>query len=334
MIGRPRTVVMMLATLLTAGCSVVTAAAQVPPTAMPSGNGDAPRAAISSTATLRSTAAHYVGMISAGFPASYTPEASFAKASGSKVNITGYYSGWLWKFRTLFADAAYQHGATVMVDMDPPQGQSAMAALARGADDGYLREFAVYVAAFHHPVILDFGHEMDGDWSGYGYGRVSPATFIAAYRHVHGVFDEMGARNVIWVWAVNVPVKGATAPLEEYFPGNAYVNWLGLDGYDWSTYQTFSEEFGPSLTTLRTFSSKPVIISETSVLASDRSGEQVESWLHGIVADHLLGLIWFDNNKEYSTVRGDKHDWLLEGDTLAEQAFKANAHLMSVNTAR
>jgi hypothetical protein len=334
MIRGPKLVVTVLAAVLTAGCSVVASAGQVPPTAMPSGNGQVPRDAVSSTATLAATPASYFGVISAGFPGSYAPAESFDAASGGKINIAGYYSGWLWAFQTSFASSAWSHGATMMIDMNPPSGQSAIAAIANGSDDRYLRQFAVSVAAFGHPVIIDFGHEMDGNWSGYGYGSVRPATFIAAYRHLHDVFTEFGARNVTWVWAINVPVNGETAPLQEYYPGNAYVDWLGIDGYDWSTFQDFTQEFGPTLQILRTFSSKPVIISETSVLTSPRSGEQVASWLEGIVTDHLLGLVWFDNNKAHSGARKDKHDWLLEGDTLAEQSFQANIHLLQVKPAR
>jgi Glycosyl hydrolase family 26 len=333
MIRGPKFVVTVLATMLTAGCTVVAAAGQVPPTAMPSGNGNVPKDTISSTATLGATSAGYLGVISAGFPASFTPAESFDAASGAKANIVGYYSGWLWAFQPTFALSAWRHGATTMIDINPPTGQAAMAAIADGSDDLYLRQFAVSVAAFGHPVIIDFAHEMDGNWTGYGYGSVLPATFIAAYRHVHDVFGEFGARNVTWVWAINVPVKGETAPLQEYFPGNAYVDWLGIDGYDWSTFQNFSEEFGPTLQTLATFSSKPVIISETSILQSPRSGEQVTEWLQGVVANHLLGLVWFDNNKENSGARKDKHDWLLEGDTLAEQAFQANAQLLRLKAA-
>lgn len=333
MIRGPRFVVTALAAMLTAGCSVAAVAGQVPPTAMPTGNGDVPNTTITSTAKLSATPTSYFGVISAGFPASYAPAESFDAAASSKVNIAGYYSGWLWAFQTSFAWTAWHHGATTMVDINPPTGQSAMASLASGADDRYLRQFAVSVAAFKHPVIIDFGHEMDGNWTGYGYGSVTPSTFIAAYRHLHDVFDEFGAHNVTWVWAINVPVTGETAPLEEYFPGNAYVDWLGIDGYDWSTFQDFTQEFGPTLQTLRTFSSKPVILSETSILQSPRAGKQVASWLQGIVADHLLGLVWFDNNKEHSTARNDKHDWLLEGDTLAEQAFQSDAHMLTVKPA-
>ncbi len=58
--------------------------------------------------------------------------------------------------------------------------------------------------AYRHPVILSFGHEMNGYWYSWGYRHTSPAMFVAAWRHIVTLFRAAGARNVTWLWTVNV----------------------------------------------------------------------------------------------------------------------------------
>ena len=86
--------------------------------------------------------------------------------------------------------------------MDPKN--ISVEAIASGHYDGYLTSYAETVRHYHHPVIVSFGHEMNGDWYSWGYKRTSPATFIAAWRHIVSLFRALGAQNVTWLWTVNV----------------------------------------------------------------------------------------------------------------------------------
>ena len=79
-----------------------------------------------------------------------------------------------------------------------------IAAIASGRYDGYLSAYAEAVRAYRHPVILSFGHEMNGTWYSWGYRHTSPAVFVAAWRHIVTLFRALGARNVTWLWTVNI----------------------------------------------------------------------------------------------------------------------------------
>ena len=70
-----------------------------------------------------------------------------------------------------------------------------MAAIAAGKYDGYLSSYAEAVKAYRHPVILSFGHEMNGSWYPWGYQGTSPPTFVAAWRHIVKLFRALGART-------------------------------------------------------------------------------------------------------------------------------------------
>ncbi len=86
-----------------------------------------------------------------------------------------------------------------------------LAAIASGHYDAYLTSYAEAVRSYRYPVILGFGHEMNGSWYSWGYRHSSPAAFVAAWRHIVTLFRELGARNVTWLWTVNIVHDGPAA---------------------------------------------------------------------------------------------------------------------------
>ncbi len=72
-----------------------------------------------------------------------------------------------------------------------PTGIS-IAAIASGHYDSYLSSYAEAVRAYRHPVILSFGHEMNGYWYSWGYLHTPPAAFVAAWRHIVTLFRALG----------------------------------------------------------------------------------------------------------------------------------------------
>lgn len=263
--------------------------------------------------------ASVIGVTAPGIPASYAPVAAFAAAIGHRVSVVMYYSGWGESFKTALAQAAWSHGATVMVNMAP---EGSLAAIAAGESDAYLRRFAGQVRAFGHPVTLAFGHEANGGWYPWGHRRQPPAEYIAAYRHVHNVIAAI-APGVTWLWTVNVPAGGGTLPPAADWPGAAYVSEIGIDGYDWTGTRTFAQEFGPTIAAVRRLGTEPVIIAETSVLPGRRAASQVTGLLDGIRADGLVGVVWFDTDKAGYKGTTDRHDWRLQDDLAALAAFRA-----------
>ena len=74
--------------------------------------------------------------------------------------------------------------------------------LRSGRYDGHIRAFARQARAWGRPFFLRFDWEMNGDWFPWG-ARASgnrPGEFRLAWRHVHRIFDRVGARNATWVW--------------------------------------------------------------------------------------------------------------------------------------
>ena len=134
----------------------------------------------------------YIGLYPHGAPDSYAPVKAFTTATEVKPNVVVYYSGWLEPFQVGFATAAAYHGAVPLVQMNPTGAN--LAAIAAGQYDSYLSTFAHAIRAYHHPVILSFGHEMNGYWYSWGYTHTSPVVFVAAWRHIVTLFRSLQVR--------------------------------------------------------------------------------------------------------------------------------------------
>ena len=144
----------------------------------------------------------YLGVYITGIPRSYTPVTHFVGATGVKPNLLLYYSSWWETFRTRFAATAASHGAVPLVQINPEKVR--LADIAAGKYNSYLAKFATAVRAYQHPVVVGFGHEMNAQWSQWGYRYAKPAVFVAAWRQIVNVFRAIGARNVTWLWTINV----------------------------------------------------------------------------------------------------------------------------------
>jgi mannan endo-1,4-beta-mannosidase len=245
---------------------------------------------------LPATPQSYLGVYTKGFPTSYSGLTAFAQATGSKPDVAMYYSGWYVPFPSGFARTAASNGVAPLVQMDP-DGVS-LAQIAAGRYDAYLSAYAEAVRAYRDPVIVSFGHEMNGTWYSWGYRHTSPAVFVAAWRHVVDLFRNFGARNVTWLWTVNVinDTQGGRIPSPAaWWPGSSYVNWVGIDGYYLKPSWAFAPLFGPTIAAVRRLTGDPILIAETGAVRAAEQPAKIANLFAGIRAYGLLGLVWFDS---------------------------------------
>ena len=223
-------------------------------------------------------------------------------------------------------------GAVPVVTWEPwlagggtSQPAYALQRIAAGDFDPYITRWAQGLRGFGKPVLLRFAHEMNGDWYPWS-ERVngnSAGDYAAAWRHVHGVVTAAGATNVTWVWAPNVPYSGSL-PFDELYPGDAYVDVVGLDGYNfgnstsWSTWVAPDDLFSAGLDEARRLApGKPVLIAETS---SAELGGDKAAWIRDAIAylaaqPDVQAFVWFDFDKET--------DWRIASSPGSAQAFAA-----------
>jgi mannan endo-1,4-beta-mannosidase len=266
-----------------------------------------------STDTLSAAPHGYLGVYVPGMPATEAGLTAFSSETGTRPNVAVYYSGWLEPFKTGFAEQVTARGAVPLVQIDP-EGIS-LAAIARGRYDSYLRSYAQAVRTLGHPVIISFGHEMNGDWYSWGNGKTTPAHFVAAWRHIVDVFRGWGAFNVTWLWTINSLAGGpgqAAAPAA-WWPGASYVNWVGIDGYYYYPSESFHTVFGTTLSVIRHFTNDPVLIPETGIAPTAGKAAIIPRLFAGALSAGVLGVVYFD-------AKGFR-DWSLGGDPTALAAF-------------
>ena len=241
-------------------------------------------------------AGSYLGVYANGVPASYAGVTAFRNATGARPDVVMYYSGWYVPFPVRFATTTANNGAVPLVQMDP-DGVS-VAAIASGRYDGYLSAYAEAVRAYRHPVILSFGHEMNGDWYSWGHRKTSPTVFVAAWRHIVTVFRTLGAQNVTWLWTVNIinDTHGGSIPRPaKWWPGGSYVNWVGIDGYYLKPSWKFAPLFGPTIAAVRQLTGDPILIAETGAVPAAGQPAKIADLFAGIRDYGLLGFVWFDS---------------------------------------
>ena len=254
---------------------------------------------------LPTTPQSYLGVYAHGTPASYGGVTAFTSATGAKPDVVMYYSGWYEPFPISFATTAANNGAVPLVQMDPIP--HSVTGIASGRYDGYLSAYAEAVRAYRHPVILSFGHEMNGSWSSWGYRHTSPAAFVAAWRHIVTLFRELGAGNVTWLWTINIvnnTQRGRIPPPAPWWPGSSYVTWVGIDGYYLKPSWQFAPLFGPTIAQVHALTRDPILIAETGATPAAGQPAKIADVFAGIHAYGLLGFVWFDStnsiNQDFS----------------------------------
>jgi hypothetical protein len=197
-------------------------------------------------------------------------------------------------------------------------------AIAAGRYDGYVRRAARAAAGWGRPLLLRFAHEMNGNWYpwGRGYGS-SAALYKRAWRHLVRIFRGAGASNVTWVWTPNVDNHGKY-PFRGFYPGDAWVDWVGLDGFNWGKegeWTSFRQVFGHSYGVLTQISRRPVLIAETG---STQRGGSKPRWVSRALRREIPSLrrvraiVWFDE-------RFNGIDTRVDSSRAALRAFRAAA---------
>ncbi len=212
-------------------------------------------------------------------------------------------------------------GATVMPDFQ-------LADVIAGTYDSYIRQFAEAARNWGHPFFLRFDWEMNGNWFPWSesVNGNNAGEFVAAWRHVHDIFSSAGATNATWVWCPYAEADRRFAPLQPLYPGNQYVDWTCIDGFNWGSnpanphkWRSFNQIFAVTYRRLieRIAPDKPIVLAE---LASTGRGRPKARWIRNMFKQlatryrRVRALIWFDQ-----VDRGV--NWPLETSAAATRAF-------------
>ena len=248
----------------------------------------------------------------------------FERHAGKRVAILNQGQPW-GQWDKVEAEATAARGAIPLVTMGLPVGVT-LESIAKGGQDATIKKWALEAKAFGRPFLFAPWWEMNGGW--YTWGK-SP-FFIAAWRRFHDLVVGQGATNVTWTWLVNSVWSDPASSPAPYYPGDAYVDWAGLDSYNWGEnpaqpdrWITPDQTISPTLKILREVApKKPVIIVENA--ASEYGGNKAD-WIREMLTTYLphhpeiKAYLWFNWN---FLKRGVRHDWPIESSTPAQQQFR------------
>lgn len=290
----------------------------------------APGAAVSDLASVPPVA---LGAWIPGSWGSGAPIDAFTSLVGAAPALLLWYQDWVHNpgFNAASLDVAYDKGAAPVLTWEPwdytagpNQPAFALKNLVAGAYDAFILQWARGAASWGKSLFLRPMHEMNGNWYPWaaGVNGNAPSDYVAAWQRVVRIFRSVGATNVRWVWSPYV-VGGLVSPFETFYPGDDWVDWVALDGYNWGTTQSWSQwralidVFGPSYATLAQLTAKPMMIAE---IGSAEQGGDKAAWItQGLLSDaptqlpRVRFILWFDENKET--------DWRVNSSSTSLAAF-------------
>lgn len=204
----------------------------------------------------------YIGMLGADRRVGYDV-AKIESVYGRKHALYLAYVGWRkvqtdtdTYFPARTAERVKALGGALQIGWEPRYGLDDV------KDDEYVRRFAKEAKASGIPIFLRYASEMNGEWVTW---HGEPIKYIEKFRLVHDIMKQE-APNVAMVWSPNFwPPDN----LDEYYPGDAYVDWIGFSLYA-SPFLSGKEYFkGTMIDTFAPlyarYSHKPIMISEGAI---------------------------------------------------------------------
>ena len=259
-------------------------------------------------------------------------KAAMAKREGDlgrSLDINHHYFSWNTPLSGWQLDWDAAEGRHSMISLASPDS---LTSVTSGAQDAWLRSQADAVKALGRPVFIRWMWEMDIMWD-----IESPAAFVAAWRRARDIFDQRGATNALWTWCPTA-YSFTTGVADRYYPGDAYVDWICADGYNWAPgragapWRSFKDIFR-DFYNWGTAHGKPLMVGETGT--EERYEGEKAAWYDGIVPalksyPNLKALVYFDTNT--TDFSGGWFEWRPDSSQSAYTAYRRMAADPYLNT--
>jgi Glycosyl hydrolase family 26 len=228
-------------------------------------------------------------------------------AAVSRPAIFGGYSGVDGNVKGVLANASTASGSIPMVSWKVDFSGNKVIS---GSDDTYLRAQAAAIKAYGKPVFVRLDWEMNGSWYVWGSGHVTPSAYVASWRYIWTLFHKEGVANAAFVWCPNVGELNQKSS-ELWYPGNGYVDWIGLDAYPDPSDPSAATKMltGPDgLDAMADFAAaqrKPFMLAEWGPQVVNARAPQVFDLVFAWAASHpatVKALVYFDSRNDILTL--------------------------------
>lgn len=251
------------------------------------------------------------------------------KKAGCTFQHVRWFQDWNQPFNQEYARLLSQKGRTLDLSWQPRYVSKGKLVgvpyrdIAAGKHDRFITQFARDIKRGGKTVSISFAPEMNGDWGVYQLtSKNTPAHFKQAWKRLVHIFWREKA-PVRWVWTPNILYPTALSSYRELYPGDGYVNEIGLDGYNWGTtnpwnrWKTFAQTFDESYVAIKQITSKPMQLGE---LSSVEKGGDKAQWILDACRQlpkyaRVKKAFWFHIND-------GRVDWRLTTSLASLQAFR------------
>ena len=157
--------------------------------------------------------------------------AAFEKLVGKKHATYFHYVGYGMPFPFRWVQELKASGHAPHIAWEPNEGLQFV------RDDDYLRGWAEAARHAGVPIFLRFASEMNGTWQAWS---GNPELYKEKWRLVYRVMHEV-APNVVMIWC---PFATPRATIPQYYPGDEYVDWVGVNIYSVLRHNGRPEQIG------------------------------------------------------------------------------------------
>ena len=232
------------------------------------------------------------------------------------------YNNFSLPFKTAYMNNAKESGKVVeytlyTTDISDGMEKDITLDILGGKYDAYLDSLAQNFNEYDHPVLFRLNNEMNGEWVLYSSHLVGKDTdlFIECWKYIYDKFEAHGVDNLIWVWNPNEKSFPGFSYNNYlcYYPGNKYVDIVGLTSYNTGNYysgetwRSFSEAYDHFYYDYIERFTHPMMITEFSCASA---GGDKASWHEDMLNtienyDRIkIAVLW--NGQDYDMTKGEK----------------------------
>ena len=160
-------------------------------------------------------------------------------------------------------------------------------------------------------LYLNLAPEFNGDWSPWSpaLGNDDEEDFVAMWQRIHDTVHETGldSSHVQWIWTLDNATRGVDR--EACYPGDDYIDWAGVHGYNWSAWGSWltpQEVYGSTISTIYNITDAPIAITEFATSSETEEGGndpgRKDTWItdaYAFLRDERVSMtLYFDFVKE------------------------------------
>ena len=232
---------------------------------------------------------------------------ALSSATGKRVTFGGTFhsvrenddvaGGWSNTRETL--DEVWKGKATPFANLTIP---ASAFSIASGSWDWKIHEWASHMEQYlargkGRSLVLAPLQEMNGDWTPYG---CDPTNFKKAYKRIVDIIRGRGndETKVRFAFAPNGWTSHGCGSIFDYYPGDTYVDVIGISAYRWDGSTSVYSVMGGIVDSLTSsYPEKPILIAQTAAWPSSSKSQWIRDMFSWAASNpHVVGIVYFNHN--------------------------------------